>query len=58
MVEFKKMTFNFEKCSTDLAEYRKKERIFNLHKKCAEDTTKKLNFHGKKINDQVNSIKE
>ena len=26
----------------ELNEYRKKERIYNLHKRCAEDTTKKL----------------
>lgn len=50
-VSLKKLTENHEKCMTELQEFRKKERIFNLHKRCAEDTTKKLQNHGKKLND-------
>lgn len=55
---FKKLTQNYEKCNAELTEFRKKERIYNLHKKCAEDTTKKLSFHGKKINNQMNELNE
>ena len=32
-----------------MAELRKKERIFNLHKRCAEDSTKKLGEQAKKL---------
>ena len=58
LTSFKKLTANYEKCNTELTDFRKKERIFNLHKKCAEDTTKKLSFHGKKLNDQQNELNE
>ena len=51
LISFKKLTQNQDKCNSQLTEFRKKDRIFNLHKKCAEDTTKKLSFHGKKLND-------
>lgn len=45
----KRLTGILDKNSKELEELRKKERIFNLHKRCAEDQTKKSSNFGKKI---------
>ena len=45
----KKLNQMYAQASQELTELRKKERIFNLHKRCAEDSTKKLSEHSKKL---------
>lgn len=52
----KQITEQFNKNATELNEFRKKERIFNLHKRCAEDTTKKLQTNGKKLTTQQQEL--
>ena len=47
---YKKLVTEMTSVQKEITELRKKERIFTLHKRCAEDTTKKLSNHGKKIN--------
>ena len=43
------MADELQRSSKELDEYRKKERIYLLHKRCAEDQTKKVSSHGKKL---------
>ena len=55
---FKKLTTGLTTAQSELEDYRKKERIFNLHKRCSEDQTKKLETRGKKLQSVEISIKE
>ena len=54
----KRLTTILEKNTKELEELRKKERIFNLHKRCAEDQTKKSSNFGKKVTELQSELNE
>ena len=55
---YKKLMTEMSSVQKEVTELRKKERIFTLHKRCAEDSTKKLSNHGKKINNLQQEIND
>lgn len=46
----KKLTSQLQKSQAELCEFKKKDRIFNLQKRCIDDSYKKVNLYSKKLN--------